>query len=115
MEEGVLFFRSTSTTTTGEDIFKIENSYFSRGGLNWYQCFSVSTSGAPAILVAHQGFCARVNKINPQVKIFHCFLHRKNLAPKRLPPELETMMNDIIQIVNFIKKASHNSRIFSQM
>jgi hypothetical protein len=87
MEEEILFCRQFSTTT-GDNIFKMADSFFNER-LKWNQCFSVCTDGAMAMPGAHQGFCARMKEINHQVKIFHCFLYRENLASKYMSPDLE--------------------------
>jgi len=49
------------------------------------------------------GFCKRVQEVNSNVVIIHCFLHRENLATRAIQPELNSVLQDVIQIVNFIK------------
>ena len=69
---------------------------------------SVCCDGAPAMLGARQGFTAQVKEANQQV-IIQC-----------LPPSGETCFSKVvariqscvIQVVNFIKSRSLNSRIF---
>ncbi|XP_045109696.1 SCAN domain-containing protein 3-like [Portunus trituberculatus] len=67
------------------------------------------------MLGARQGFTARVKQENPCVVIVHCLLHRENLAAQKLSKDLHKVMNEVIQIVNFIKARALNSRLFSQM
>jgi hypothetical protein len=52
---------------------------------------------------ARQGSCARMKEVNPQVSIFHCLLHRENIASQKLSVELDIVMKEIIQVVKFIK------------
>jgi hypothetical protein len=66
--------------------------FFNEEGLTWNQCFSLGTDGVPAMFGARQCFCARVKKVNLQVKIFHCLLHSENLASKRLSEESDIVM-----------------------
>jgi hypothetical protein len=63
------------------------------------------TDDAPAMFGARQRFCARVKKVNPRVKIFHCLLRGENLASKRQSEELDIVM----------KGNSLSSRIFSHI
>jgi hypothetical protein len=55
------------------------------------------------MLEARQGLHAKVEEINPQVKMLYCFLNRENLASESMSPEMETAIINIIQIVTFIK------------
>lgn len=56
MEEELLLCRSLQTTTRGEDIFMMVDSFFREEELNWRQCYSVCCDGAPAMLGARHGF-----------------------------------------------------------
>lgn len=114
MEEEFLFCRPLQTRTRGEDIFMMVDSFFREEGLNWKQCYSVFCDGAPAMLGARQGFIARV-KQEKCVVIVHCLVHRENLAAQKLSKDLHKVMQEVIQIVNFIKASALNSRLFSQM
>ena len=67
------------------------------------------------MLGARQGFTARVKQENPCVVIVHCLLHRENLAAQKLSNDLQKVMQQVIQIVNFIKARALYSRLFSQM
>lgn len=115
MAEEFLFCRPLFITTTGEDIFKIVDSFITEEGLPWDQCFSACCVGAPAVLGARQCFIGRVKAVNPQVIVFHCFLHLENIASKRLSPKLQAVRQEFIQVVNFIKSRSLNYRFFKEM
>ena len=115
MEEEFLFCKPLQTTTAGEDIFVMVDLFFKQQGLLWKQCYRVCCDGAPAMLGSRQGFTARVKQENPSALIVHCFLHRENLASKKLSHEFQKIMQEVIQIVNFIKSRAFNSRLFAQM
>lgn len=115
IKEEFLFCKPLHTTTTGEDIFKTVESFLKDEGLSWNQCYSVCCDGAPAMLGARKGFTSRVKNVNPEVLILHCLLHRENLAAKHLSEELNIVMKEVIQMVNFIKSRSLNNRIFNKM
>src|SRR5215469_84174 len=115
MEEEFLFCHPLTTTTTGADIFNFTDSFFREEGLSWSQCHSICTDGAPSMLGVRQGLSARIKDVNPQTIVFHCLLHRQNLASKRLSKDFDIVMQEVIKIVNFIKARSLNNRIFAQM
>ncbi|XP_076059510.1 zinc finger BED domain-containing protein 5-like [Oratosquilla oratoria] len=103
IEEDFMFCKRMETTTTGEDLFKLVDSCTKEEGLRWDQCVSVCSDGAPAMLGAPQGFTARVKQVNPTMIVTHCLFHRENLASRKISIELNTVMEDVIQIVNSIK------------
>ena len=115
LEEEFLFCRALETTTRGEDIFALVDSFMKEEGLEWNNCSSICTDGAPAMLGSRKGFTARVKEINPNVMTSHCFVHQENLASHRLSTELGNVMQDVIHIVNFIKSKSLNSRLFGKL
>ena len=43
--------------------------------------------------------------VNPDTKHIHCIIHRFALASKTLPPELKATLDDLTNMVNFIKGA----------
>jgi len=53
--------------------------------------------------------------MNPDVMISNCFVHRENLASRRLSTELGNVMQDVIHLVNFIKSKSLNSQLFEKL
>ncbi len=115
IQEEFLFCNALSTTTTGEDIFNMMNNFLKKHDLNWLNCLAVCTDGAPSMMGSRLGFVTRIKAENPDVIIIHCFLHRENLASHRLQPDLHAVLNDAIQIVNFVKARALNSRIFHKM
>ncbi|XP_029656849.1 protein ZBED8-like [Octopus sinensis] len=86
--------------------------WFSNWGLLWQNLSACTTDGAPAMLGCNSGFRGRVQSVNPNVKHLHCMLHRYVLAVKTMPLELKNVLDDVIKIVNHIKKSPLNSRIF---
>ncbi|KFM77863.1 SCAN domain-containing protein 3, partial [Stegodyphus mimosarum] len=115
IQEDILFCKPMSTTTTGEDIFLMVDSFFKEEGLNWNQCFSICTDGAAAMTASQKGFSTRAKQMNPQIISIHCLLHRQNLASKKLSPELCIVLDEIVAVVNFIKSRALNCRIFREL
>ncbi|GBP37036.1 SCAN domain-containing protein 3 [Eumeta japonica] len=73
---------------------------------------TVSTDGARTKTGTRTGLQARVKKTNPSIVWHHCCIHREALADKNMPEKLKTVLDDIIQVVNFNKAWLLNSRIF---
>ena len=42
----------------------------------------------------------------------HCLIHREALAAKKLAPELNDELQDVVKIINFVKSHALNSRFF---
>ena len=55
------------------------------------------------MLRTKSGFQAYVKKQNPNAKGVHCMIHRHALASKTLPPPLRKVLDQTIQMVNFVK------------
>ena len=89
--------------------------FFEEGNLDWMKLCGCCTDGAPAMIGSKSGFQTLVKKKSPQVKGMHCMIHRQSLASKTLPRSLENTLDEIIQIVNFVKGSALNSRLFKQL
>ena len=55
------------------------------------------------MLRTKSGFQAYVKKQNPNAKGVHCMIHRHVLASKTLPPPLREVLDQTIQMVNFVE------------
>jgi zinc finger BED domain-containing protein 5/7/8/9 len=114
--ENQFFFCSELTkNTTGKDVFELVNQKVQSKGLQWDNCVSVCTDGAPAMQGRNKGFVAYVLNRNPQVKIVHCMIHREVLVSKALPTQLLQTMNEVIKVVNYIKSNPLRTRIFTSL
>ena len=61
------------------------------------------------------GFQTLVKQLALTSKGVHCMLHRQALASKTLPDSIQTVLEQMIQIVNFIKAGALNSRVFKKL
>ena len=59
-----------------------------------------------------KGFASLVEKQNLYIVQTHCFLHREVLVSKIEQNELKEAMNQVIEMVNFIKTWPLKSKIF---
>ena len=108
--------KEMSGTTKGEDIFQILNNYLKKWELSWKSCVGICTDGAPSMVGCLKGFTALVKeKQNPGIITTHCFLHREALIAKTLGVELKQVLNQVVEMVNFIKSRPLKSRLFEQV
>ena len=117
IEEDILFCQSLATTTKGIDIFSKTNYFFQDkdNQLEWKNCVAVCSDGAPSMLGVHRGFASYVKEVNPNIIITHCMIHREALVALDLQPELYTVMQDVIKMINYIKSSALNSRLFESL
>jgi len=59
-----------------------------------------------------KGFVSLVAKRNPTIVRTHCFLHKEVLVAKIAQNELKEVLSEVIELVNFIKTCTVQSRIF---
>ena len=62
-----------------------------------------------------RGFVAHVKELNGDILVTHCFLHRKELVTKYLPPELKIVLEQCVKKINYIKSRSLKSHLFSKL
>ena len=100
-KKNFLFCISLRTNTKAVDIFEKFLSFFKSEHLEWNNLVGCCTDEAPAVLGYNSGFQVLVKKLATTSKKIHCMLHRQALASITLPDE--TVLEQIIQIINFIK------------
>lgn len=98
-----LFCLDLSETTKGVDVFNLIDKNIKDKNLQWKNCVSLCTDGAPSMLGKNEEFAALVLKHNPKVMITHCMIHREALMTKVLPENLQRVMDQAVKVVNFIK------------
>jgi len=49
------------------------------------------------------------------VVVVHCMIHREALEAKSLPADLKEVMDQVSQVVDFIKSRTLQNRLFSQL
>ncbi|XP_042213890.1 zinc finger BED domain-containing protein 5-like, partial [Homarus americanus] len=114
-KEEFLFCSSLETTTKASYILEKVSSFFESENLLWDNICRCCTDGAPAMLGTKSGFQVCVKKRAPKVKGIHYMIHRQALASKTLPAPLGKVLDQTIQIVNFVKGGALNSRLFKQL
>ena len=114
-KEEFLFCSPLELTTKASDILEKVSFFFQSEDLLWDNISGCCTDGAPAMLGTNSGFQVCVKKRAPKMRGIHCMIHRQALASKTLPVPLEKVLDQTIQIVNFVKGGALNSRLFKQL
>lgn len=112
VHDDFLFCRSMPTNTTGEAIFDSVNDFIVQNNLDWTRCVGICTDGATAMTGRQRGLVARVRAVAPLAKATHCCIHREQLAVKKMPPCLKTVLDQSVKLVNTIKSKALNTRLF---
>ena len=111
--EEILFCKALERRTTGKDIFQVLDDYIESNGLNWARCVGVCSDGAAAMTGKISGVTALIKQKAPHVVATHCMLHREALVAKRMDNELNQVLQEVVQVVNFIKARPLKHRLFT--
>ena len=101
--------------TKAADIFEKVSSFFESEHLQWKNLAGCCTDVAPPMLSCNLGFQAFVKQLVLTSKSVYCMLHRQALASKTSPDLIQTVLEQMIQISNFIKAAALNSHAFKRL
>lgn len=74
-------------------------------------CIGICTDEAPWV-GSIKGFALLVQQQNPNVIRAHIFLRREILVSKTVPVELKLTLNQVVEMVNYIKSRPLKSRLF---
>ncbi|XP_073405931.1 SCAN domain-containing protein 3-like [Dendrobates tinctorius] len=114
VHEDMLCALLLAANTTGAELFKSLDDYIS-GKLNWSFCVGICTDGAAAMTGRFSGLTTRVKQVASECESTHCVIHREMLASRKMSPELNTVLQDVIKVINHIKAYALNSRLFEQL
>lgn len=114
MHEDLLCALSLPTNTTGAELFKSLDGYIS-GQLKWSFCVGICTDGAAAMTGRLSGLIARIKEVAPECESTHCLIHREMLASRKMSPEFNSVLIDVVKVINYIKAHALNSRLFEQL
>ncbi|KAM9313622.1 SCAN domain-containing protein 3-like [Gastrophryne carolinensis] len=114
VHEDLLCALSLPTTTTGAELFKALDGYIS-GQLKWSFCVGICRDGAAAMIGRLSGLTARIKEVAPESESTHCIIHREMLASRKMSPELNSVLIDVVKVINHIKAHALNSCLFEQL
>ena len=104
-----------NTTTKGKDVFKILNDYLTKWQISWTSYVDICTDGAPSMVGCMKGLSSFVKKQNENVVVTHCLLHREALMAKALGDKPREVLNQAVELVNYIKTRPVKSHLFEQL
>lgn len=115
IHDDFLFCQPFLGHTTGEDIFNVMNKFMQENKIDWNRCVGISTDGAKSMVGINKGLVARIQNVAPNVISTHCCIHREALATRKMPADLQKVLDESVKIVNYIKNRPLNARLFSQI
>jgi hypothetical protein len=71
--------------------------------IDWNKCIDFCTDSAKLMTGKTVDVVARIKTASKMCTSSHCILHRQALAVKRMPNSLKSVLDNAVQIVNFIK------------
>jgi hypothetical protein len=103
LKTNFFFCKNHPGKTTEEEIFRVMDVYTRENNLSWKDCVSICTDGAASMTGKVKGFKAEVHEVKPEIRFGHCFLHREATVAKTLPVPLQSVLDEVVKIVNFVK------------
>ena len=70
---------------------------------NWSFCVGICMDRAAAMTGQLSGFTTRVKEAASECESTHCVIHSEMLANRKMSPELNNVLQDVIKIINHIK------------
>ena len=61
------------------------------------------------------GLVSQIKEVAPECESTDCIIHREILATRKMLPNLKSILNDVVKIINYIKARALNSRLFEQL
>ena len=107
IQEYLLFCHSLPTRITAEALFNSLNNFITKNEIEWSKCIGISTDGARAMSGRINGLVAFVKAVAPAVVWNHCCIHRDSLASKNMSTDLKKTLDEVVKVVNFIKRLVH--------
>ncbi|XP_077187017.1 SCAN domain-containing protein 3-like isoform X2 [Paroedura picta] len=114
VHEDMLCALSLPTNTTAAELFKSLDGFIS-GKLKWSSCVGICTDGAAAMTARLSDLTARIKEVAPECESTHCIIHWELLASRKMPPELNSVLSDIVKVINHVKAQALHSRLFEQL
>ena len=98
-----LFCKRLPDNTNAKEFFRVTSDYFEQGGLERKNCEHLCTDGAKAKLRDCKCFVIKIREKQPDIVVAHWLLHRETLVAKTMPAKIASMLDNVVNIVNFVK------------
>jgi hypothetical protein len=100
LKTNFFFCKNLPEKRTGEEIFRVTDVYIRENNLRWEDTVSICTDGAASMTGKVKGLKDKVHEVNPEIRFDHCFLHREAIVAKILPAPLQSVLDEVVKIVN---------------
>lgn len=111
IEEDLLLCESLQSNATGEEIFNCINSFMQKHEIEWEKCVDVCSDASRAMDGKIAEAVTLIKYVAPESTSSHCLLYRHALAVKTMPASLKNVLDQAVQIINYIKARPHQSRL----
>lgn len=112
--EELFCFCSLPERTTAAEIFNAIEEKMQASGLDFKNLIGLCSDGAASMTGRKTGLAKRFSAVaHEEFLATHCILHREALASKKLSPELNQTLEEVVKMVNNVKMNPLNSRIFA--
>ena len=116
MKEDILSVSELPTHTTSSEIFEVLNGFIEERGLKWKNCIGVCTDGAACLTGRNSRLVTKIkDTAGNNLLSMHCYIHRQNLASKKMAPELNEVLSQSVKIINYIKTGALNTRLLKAL
>jgi hypothetical protein len=62
-----------------------------------------------------KGFKPKVREVNPEIRFDHCFLHREEILAKMLLVPCQSVLDEVVKTINFVKSQPLQSCLSSAL
>ena len=93
-----------NTFIAGEKIFKVLDLFMNEKEIPLKKYIDICTNRAKSMTGPIKGVVLRIKKENLKFSFSHCAIYRHQLIPKRMPFDCSNVLNDWINIVNFLSQ-----------
>ncbi|GFX44454.1 SCAN domain-containing protein 3 [Trichonephila clavipes] len=80
-----------------------------------YFCVGICTDGVAAMTGRLSGSTTRMKEIAPESESTHYLIHREGLASRKMSPVFNSVLIDVVKVINYIKAHALISRLFEQL
>ena len=116
MKEDILSVSELPTHTTSSEIFEVLNGFIEERGLKWKNCVGVCTDGAACLTGRNSGLVTKIKDMaGNNLLSTHCYIHRQNMASKKMESELSEVLSQSVKIINYIKNSVLNTRLLKAL
>jgi zinc finger BED domain-containing protein 5/7/8/9 len=74
--------------------------------IDWNECVGISTDGAKSMVGINKGLVGRIQNVAPNATSTHCCIHREALATRKIPADLQKVLDESVKIINYIECTS---------